>query len=495
MTKIRLTPLLVLILSVNLTLTVTTPVQAQPAGIPSMGAASGAELSPNLERTLGDAIMEQGRRDPQYVSDPVINQYLTQLGQKLAKHTSVPLHHDIEVFSLRDRSINAFALPGGYVGINTGLISAAESESELASVIAHEISHVALRHVARGMSQGSESNHIMIASLVGAVLAGLAGSADLAMGMATFGQAAAVDRQLGFSRQAEQEADRVGYQMLKGAGFDTAGMAQMFKRLQQNSRLNEASSAYATTHPLSAQRLSDAENRSYTNTNQSYNENDDFWFVQAAVMVLEAQGGAALQTVQQRLQSLASSRIGAPQAAAYYGLAYAAQQRRDIQAAQSYLQQAQQVGVSSATLDVLDVELLWAQQQTAQALKVAQAAWQKWPTNQAVALTLVEAMQKQNQTTEVVPFLQRLIKQWPQEPRFHYVLAKTLEKNQQSIAAREAMAKYYILVGALPSAVDQLQQARDQSKDFYQQSALDVQIRDLREQLERDRLLLERFKS
>lgn len=493
MKKLRLTPILILVLSAQMALTM--PIQAQPTGIPSMGSASGAELSPNLERTLGDAIMEQGRRDPQYVSDPVINQYLTQLGQKLAQHTSVPLHYDIQVFSLTDRSINAFALPGGYVGINTGLITAAESESELASVIAHEISHVALRHVARGMTQGSESNHIMIASLVGALLAGLAGSADLAMGVASFGQAAAVDRQLGFSRQAEQEADRVGYQMLKGAGFDTAGMAQMFKRLQQNSRLNESSSAYATTHPLSAQRLSDAENRSYSNSDSNYNENDDFWFVQAAVMVLETKGGAALQAVQQRLQSLASSRTGASQAAAYYGLAYAAQQRRDIQSAQNYLQKAQQLGVSSAMLDVLEVEVLWAQQQAAQALEVAQNAWKKWPTNQAVALTLVEAMQKQNQTTTVVPFLQRLIKQWPEEPRFYQILAKKLEKNQQGIAAREAMAKYYVLIGALPSAVDQLQQARDQSDDFYQQSTLDVQIRDLREQLERDRLLLERFKS
>lgn len=493
MKKLRLTPILVLAVSINMTLA--GPTQAQPTGIPSMGAASGAELSPNLERTLGDAIMEQGRRDPQYVSDPVINQYLTQLGQNLAKHSSVPLHYDIEVFSLRDRSINAFALPGGYVGINTGLITAAESESELASVVAHEISHVALRHVARGMTQGSQSSHIMIASLVGALLAGLAGSADLAMGVATFGQAAAVDRQLGFSRQAEQEADRVGFQMLKGAGFDTAGMAEMFKRLKQNSRLNESSTAYANTHPLSAQRLSDVENRSFSKADGQYNESDDFWFVQAAVMVLEAQGGSALQTVQQRLQSLASSRTGAPQAAAYYGLAYAAQQRRDNKMAQAYLQKAQQLGISSAVLDVFEVEVLWSHKQTAQALEVAQAAWKKWPNNQAVALTLVEAMQKQNQTTQVVPFLQRLIKQWPNEPLFYQLLAKALEKTQQNIAAREAMAQYYILVGALPSAVDQLQQAREQSDDFYQQSTLDVQIRDLRERLERDRLLLERFKS
>lgn len=481
--------------ALSLHLTLAAPVMAQPMGIPSIGSASGAELSPNLERTLGNAIMEQGRRDPQYVSDPVINQYLTQLGQRLARHSSVPLHYDIQVFALRDSSINAFALPGGYVGINTGLMAAADSESELASVVAHEIAHVAQRHVARGMTQSSESSHLMIASLVGALLAGLAGSADLAMGVAAFGQAAAVDRQLGFSRQAEQEADRVGYQMLQGAGFNPAGMAEMFKRLIQSSRLNESPNAYATTHPLSSQRLSDVENRLITSTKQTYNESDDFWFVQAAAMVIQAQGGSALQTLQQRLTSLTTSRTGVSQAAAYYGLAYAAKQRRDLAGAQQYLQQALKTGVASTAMDVLQVELLLAQKQTGAALQQAQLAWKKWPQNQAVALVLIEAMQKNNQLVQSIPFLEQRIVQWPKEPRFHQLLALALERSNKPIEARQAMANYYLLVGALPSAVSQLQQARDQSTDFYVQSALDVQIRDLREQLERDRLLLERFKG
>ena len=334
-----------------------------------------------------------------------------------------------------------------------------------------------------------------MASLVGALLAGLAGSADLAMGIATFGQAAAVDRQLGFSRQAEQEADRVGYTMLQKAGFDPMGMAGIFKRLMQNSRLNESPNAYATTHPLSAQRLADVENRAALTTETTFIENDDFWFIQAAAMVLEAQGGSALQTVQQRLQSFASNRTGAAQAAAYYGLAYAAKQRRDLAVAQRYLEQAQQLEISSAVLDVLQVELLWAQNQPQQALSLAQAAWKQWPQNQAVALTFVEAMQKQGLIEQSLAFLQQRILQWPNEPRFHQMLANALEATQQSIAAREAMAQYYLLVGALPSAVAQLQQARSLSTDFYQQSTLDVQIRELRERLERERLLLERFKG
>ncbi|MEZ2721238.1 M48 family metalloprotease [Paenalcaligenes hominis] len=485
----------VVIAGLNLSLSLT-PAWSQPMGIPSMGSASGAELSPNLERTLGDAIMEQGRRDPHYVAEPVITQYLTQLGQKLAKHSPVPLHYPIQVFGMRDASINAFALPGGYVGINTGLITAAESESELASVVAHEIAHVAQRHVARGMTQSSSSSHLMLASLVGALLAGLAGSADLAMGVATFGQAAAVDRQLGFSRQAEQEADRVGYQMLKGAGFKPQGMAAMFKRLMQNARLNESGQSYATTHPLSAQRLADVENRLMSSpaTNTSV-ESDDFWFVQAAALVLQSTSGSALQSIQQRFQSLASSRSGAAQAAAFYGLAYIAKNRKQYTQAQQYLAQAQQIKTPSPLLDVLQIELELDQTQFAQALLTAQTAWQRWPQNQAVALGVVAAMQKQAPISTQIDFLQQRIDQWPEEARFYQLLAQALEKNNQPIAAREAMAQYYVLVGAVSSAVSQLQQARTLSTDFYEQSTLDTRIRELREQLERDRLLLERFKG
>ena len=115
--------------------------------------------------------------------------------------------------------------------------------------------------------------------------------------------------------------------------------------------------------------------------------------------------------------------------------------------------------------------------------------------NPAISLGYVEALQKQGLVGQAIPFLEQRILQLPQAPRFHQLLAQALDKRQQPVEAREAMAQYYILVGALSSAVDQLQQARSLSTDFYQQSKLDVQIRDLRERLERDRLLLERFKG
>ena len=142
------------------------------------------------------------------------------MGRKLAAFApgAVP---EVEMFGVRDPEINAFAMPGGFIGVNTGLIVSSGSESELAAVLAHEIGHVVQRHIARGMTQQSQNSMVMLASLAGALLAALAGGGgNLAMGVAAFGQAAAINRQLGFSRDAEREADRAGFTMLTKAGYD-----------------------------------------------------------------------------------------------------------------------------------------------------------------------------------------------------------------------------------------------------------------------------------
>lgn len=262
---------------------------AQPVGLPSMGAASSAELSPMLERSLGEAIMSQGRRDPTYVDDTELSQYLTTMGRKLAAYSpgAVP---EVEMFGVRDPEINAFAMPGGFIGVNTGLIVASASESELAAVLAHEIGHVVQRHIARGMTQQNQNSMVMLASLAGALLAALAGGGgNLAMGVAAFGQAAAINRQLGFSRDAEREADRAGFQMLTKAGYDPQGMSDMFGRLMNASRLNEGmgGGSWASTHPLSIERMSDVQNRARSQPPTRHVDSDDFWYIRAKMRVVQ----------------------------------------------------------------------------------------------------------------------------------------------------------------------------------------------------------------
>ncbi|HTK02826.1 MAG TPA: M48 family metalloprotease [Bordetella sp.] len=471
---------------------------AQPVGLPSMGVASADQLSPYMERQLGDVIMAEGRRDPTYIGDPEINQYLTTMGRKLASFSpgTVP---NVDLFAVRDPEINAFAMPGGYIGVNSGLVVATKSESELAAVLAHEIGHVVQRHIARGMTQGNQTGAIMLASIAGALLAALAGGGgNLAMGVAAFGQAAAIDRQLGFSRDAEREADRAGFQMLTGAGYNPDGMSHMFERLMNASRLNEGigGGAWASTHPLSIDRMSDIENRVRNLPPGHHVDTDDYWYVRAKLRVIQGQDTAGLRTSTQQFQDEAHTLTGVQQSAAYYGLALGAMRRDDPAGADRYLKLATADGRSSPELDRLAIDVANAQKDYARALSLAEAAWKAWPGRYAIAIAYVQALQQVGRDDQAQNFLRERIKQWGEdEPVFYQLLAQSEEKSGNRVQARRDMATYYTAIGALPAAEAQLRQAREMSRDFYVSSQIDVQIKQLKDKIDDQRQLLQRFKS
>jgi predicted Zn-dependent protease len=480
---------------------------AQPSSAPSLGPASSSDLSPALERRLGEAIMVQGRRDPEYIKDPDISQYLNAMGKRLAVHApgGAP---EIEVFGVRDPVINAFAMPGGYIGMHTGLIVSSGAEAELAGVLAHEIAHVTQRHIARGLTQQQQSGYLALATLAAAILAGLTpGGGQAAMGIAAFGQAAAIAQQLGFSRDAEQEADRTGFEMLRKAGYDPNGMAVMFGRLMQSSSLNEGrgGGVYVSTHPLSISRMTDMQNRIRQLPVASYQASDEFWFVRAKARVVQSIDPRALVQATEQMQEelrvslkagATASGSAARQAAAWYGLSLAAVARKDLKAAASALEQAQALSANSPYLDLQRIELDLARKQVAQALAAAQAAQKRWPERRAFALKMAECLQLQVKDKEAIAYLQEQIKRWPKlEPEFYKMLGNSHDRLNEPVAARQAMASYYEQLGALSASVAQLQQARTLSQDFYLQSQLDVQIRALTAKIAEDRRLLERFKS
>ena len=451
--------------------------------------------------------MVQGRRDPEYIKDPDISQYLNAMGKRLAVHApgGAP---EIEVFGVRDPVINAFAMPGGYIGMHTGLIVSSGAEAELAGVLAHEIAHVTQRHIARGLTQQQQTGHLVLATLAATILAALTpGGGQAAMGIAAFGQAAAIAQQLGFSRDAEQEADRTGFEMLRKAGYDPNGMAVMFGRLMQSSSLNEGrgGGVYVSTHPLSISRMTDMQNRIRQLPVASYQASDEFWFVRAKARILQSIDPRALvQATEQMQEELrvslkagdTTSGSAVRQAAAWYGLSLAAVGRKDLKTAASTLEQAQALSTNSPYLDLQRIELDLARKQVAQALAAAQAAQKRWPERRAFALKVAECLQLLAKDKEAIAYLQEQIKRWPKlEPEFYKMLGNSHDRLNEPVAARQAMASYYEQVGALSASVAQLQQARTLSQDFYLQSQLDVKIRALTAKIAEDRRLLERFKS
>ena len=447
--------------------------------------------------------MIEGRRDPDYIGDPDIVQYLNTMGHRLTSNApgGAP---DIEVFGVRDPVINAFAMPGGFIGLNTGLIVAAGAESEVAGVLAHEIAHVTQRHIARGLTQQSQNMHLALATIAATVLAAmLPGAAGLAPGVLAFGQAAMMERQLGFSRDAEQEADRAGFEMLAKSGYDPNGMTEMFGRLMNAARLNEGmgGGAFVSTHPLSIQRMSDMQNRARQLSVGQYRSSDEFWFVRAKSRLIQATDPTATrQAVELMQEETRSTAQGAGDAAkrsaAWYGLSIAALQRNDLKDAIRTLKLAEAGMPASPYLDLQRVEIEMAGPDKAAALASARAGLKRWPDRRAFGLKVVQCLQLLQKDREAVAFLQEQIKRWSnREASFYQLMAVSQDRLGDPVAARQSMASYYRLIGALPAAVTQLQQARTISQDFYLQSQIDVEIRSLREKIAEDRRLLERFRS
>ena len=200
--------------------------------LPELGGTGDLALSPQLERRVGESIVRDIRfRDPAYLDDPEIADYLASLGARLAQGNPAA-RPDLEFFAMRDHTVNAFALPGGFIGVHTGLINTAETESELASVLAHEIGHVSQRHIARMLAQQQQLQMPMMVALAAAILLGRS-RPDLAAGAAAAAQGATIQSALAYSRDFEREADRVGLQTLQDAGFDARAMAAFFDKMQR----------------------------------------------------------------------------------------------------------------------------------------------------------------------------------------------------------------------------------------------------------------------
>ena len=242
------------------------PVQAQPQ-LPALG--DGGDMTVSAERRLGDGIIRHLYRDPDYIDDPVLVEYVQTLWQALLaaarERGELPPELDErfawEVLLGRDRTVNAFALPGGYLGVHLGLIGVVASRDELASVLAHELSHVTQRHIARLITQQNRQTPLMIGAMILGALAA-SKSPHAAQALAMGGQALVVQNQLNFSRDMEREADRVGYGLMAPAGFAPQGFAAMFEKLQQANRINDNGSwPYLRSHPLTTERLADVQSR------------------------------------------------------------------------------------------------------------------------------------------------------------------------------------------------------------------------------------------
>lgn len=315
--------------------------------MPTLGDAS--DLSSSDERRLGDRIAREIYRDPDYLDDPVLAEYVQGIWEPLlaAARKRGDLSPELsqrfawEIMLGRDRTVNAFALPGGYLGVHLGLIAVVSNRDELASVLGHELSHVTQRHISRLMAkQGQQAPWMIGAMILGALAASK--SVDAGNALIVGGQAVAAQNQLNFSRDMEREADRVGFGVMTEAGFEAQGFVSMFDKLQQASRLNDNGAyPYLRSHPLTTERIADMQSRQGLAAPGSAKAELtlEHALVAARARVLSNADVDALRARQADADSANLSTQAAPrQAGVWYGAALAASQLRDFAKARIDLQ-------------------------------------------------------------------------------------------------------------------------------------------------------------
>tara|TARA_R110002049_G_scaffold78774_4_gene200517 strand:+ start:15107 stop:16579 length:1473 start_codon:yes stop_codon:yes gene_type:complete len=254
--------------------------------LPDMGSPADAILSKSEENRFGRAIMAQIRMSGQVVEDPLINEYINEIGHRIAAQTNDG-DHSFEFFVVNDSRINAFALPGGYIGVHTGLIEATRNEDELAGVLAHEIAHVTQRHIARSIHASQRQSLLSTALMLGAMVAGIAGgSSDVVQAGMAVAQGTAAQSQINFTRSHEYEADRIGINALHDAGYDPHGMASFFEVMarQQPASPELRAPEFLRTHPVTTARIAEARNRAQAYPRQLVQDSTNYGLSRARVI-------------------------------------------------------------------------------------------------------------------------------------------------------------------------------------------------------------------
>jgi predicted Zn-dependent protease len=454
---------------------------ARGEGLPALGESSQQDLSPAMERRIGESIMMEIRHDPAWLDDAEINSYLNRLGNRLAAQSD-DVRQSFELFALKDPTLNAFALPGGFIGVHTGLILAAESESELASVLAHEVSHVTQHHLARLFGTQSQSQMASLAALAVAFLSARS-NPDVAIGAAVAGQAAGIQHQLNYSRDFEREADRIGLALLERAGFDIRGMAGFFERLQKFGRLyDNKAPGYLRTHPLTTERLADMGNRIQPRPYRQVVDSLEFQLVRAK---LRAQDGPPRDAVTEFETRLKGRKFSGSEVAIRYGLAQSHLRAGNPTAAEREMSELRRIKAASPMVETFAAQLRLKQNDASGAVKLLRAAQTRYPQERAIMYGLVQALLAANLPKEALAVSSDDLQSYTTDPQMHALQAKTYAMLGQRLQQHRAQAESYAFQGKLAAAIEQLQLAQKSGDgNFYEQSQVDARLREFRQRHE-----------
>ena len=424
--------------------------------LPDFGDSSGSLISPAQEMELGAAFMRSVRSQTTLVNDPEIHGYIKQLGYRLVASSDTP-SYPFTFFVVDNPAVNAFAGPGGYIGIHTGLILTARNESELAGVMAHEIAHVTQRHLLRAYESANQMSLPTAAGMIAAILLGVAtGNTEAGIAGVSAVQAGNIQRQLNFTRANEKEADRIGIQTLARSGIDPYGMPSFFERLHQSTRLyGNNVPEFLSTHPVTSNRIAESMSRAERYGRGKDRNSLEFQLIRARLQVLDSDNP---QEMLRQYQSMAKKRDAG--VAEQYGLALSYWRTGAIDKAQKTLHALMQDDPDRVLYRTTMAEMQLEAGQTQEALQLYRDTLSLYPGDLVVGQRYTAALIQAGQATKARDYALKMLRNKQARTAPVYELwAKAASISGPAWETNIASAEVYFLYGNLQLAKDQLQQA------------------------------------
>lgn len=447
--------------------------------LPSLGEQSGSLVATDQEYKLGRAWLRALRSQTKTINDPLVHDYLEHLVYKLGSHSNLT-DLRLEVTVVDNETINAFAVPGGIIGVNAGLFLYSESEDEFASVIAHEIAHLSQRHFARGLEASQTQGPASVAAIfAGILLMAASGNPDAGIALVMGSQAASIQSQLRFSRDREREADRVGLQIMADAGLNPQGMPQMFKRMYMANRYNSipAELEFLLTHPMTEARLADTGNRAEQYDQKALKESLDYQLIRQRIQLhYEEDFESYRSSVGKKLRTVLSNNI----AAAYkYGIAYSYFKDKKYTQALKGLQALLQKSPENITYLTTQAEIQLAMGQTDVAAKNLAQHLKRNPSNYPLSMMYAKALNKLGQYSELEKLLKKLVLKTPNRPPVWEALAQARTHLNKKASTHEAKAEYFFYIGDNDLALKHLDDALKMASSHQDLSRIRIRIKQI----------------
>lgn len=463
---------------------VAAPLAANEFNLPSLGDTSSSIMSREQEFQLGRTWLSMLRGSVRTLEDPLLKDYVENHVLALAE-TSQLEDRRLTFVTIDSPQLNAFAAPGGIIGVNGGLFLHAHTEGEFASVMAHELAHLSQRHFARGLQHQQQNRIPLMTAMLASVILAASGGGDAGFAALASTQAAAIQEQRRFSRQNEQEADRIGLLNLRNAGYDPNAMPDMFERLARLSRFSRTPPEFLLTHPVSQSRIADSRNRAGQLSNGGRQDGLYYQMMRARVQLFYEQSpGLAAQ----RFRALLDEHAG-EHAAARYGLVLALIRSSQQEAAAEQLQPLLAQHPDNLAVQLARIELDNSLNRLDQSLNHLDQLLQSRPNNYPLLAAKADVLLRKQDYRGAEKVTDQLVRLRNDDPDVWYLVSEVRGLARNIIGVHQARAEYFMLAGDLDQADQQLDQALKLADNFVTSS----RIKARKEEVARRRDILKSF--